>query len=88
MQVKTLYLLVHRDTGEPCFRSYKTRSHARIAQRSRNSSLGFKQRLERRETRDNWEEELCCVEGSVVAATYVIVESTVEQLSEELWPRC
>ena len=77
--LKTVYYLVHKDSGERT-RYYRTRAGARIAQRARNSHLGFTLRVERIELYDNWEAEQCqdsC--GNIVTATYCIVEDTVEQ---------
>jgi hypothetical protein len=77
--LKTVYFLVHRDTGERCFRTYSTRARARIAQRSRNRRLGFIDRVERAEILDNWEVERCVDQnGHVVDATYCVVEDTVD----------
>lgn len=74
----TVYYLSHRDTGER-LRYYKSLAGARIAQRARNSHLGFRLRLERRELRDNWEVEQCeLADGTRVTATWCIEESTVE----------
>lgn len=84
MNQTTVYYLVHVHTGEPCFRVYRTRAHARIAQRTRNSRLGFDHRIERVLIGDNWEVERCLVDGEVVDATYCIVEGTIEMLTEEL----
>ncbi len=79
----TVYYLVHKDTEER-LRYYKTLSGARIAQRARNARLGFRLRVERVEQFENWEVELCQLEdGSVVEATYCIVESIVD--TEELF---
>jgi hypothetical protein len=76
---RTVYYLVHRDTLERV-RYYKTRAGARIAQRARNSQLGFLTRIERIELADNWEVERCELEdGTVVDATYCVVEDTIEQ---------
>jgi hypothetical protein len=75
---KTVYYLTHKDTGER-LRYYKTLAGARIAQRSRNARLGFFQRIERVEIADNWEVEQCLVDGTIVTATYCIVEDTIEQ---------
>lgn len=75
---KTVYYLAHRDTGLR-FKYYKTLAGARIAQRSRNARLGFVKRIERVEQFDNWEVELCELEdGSVIEATYVIIEATID----------
>jgi hypothetical protein len=77
--LKTVYYLVHKDTGER-LRYYKTRGGARIAQRARNSHLGFRLRLERIELWDNLEAEQCTdSKGNIVTATYCVVEDTVEQ---------
>ena len=75
---KTVYYLVHKDTGER-FRYYRSLAGARIAQRSRNAHLGFSKRIERVEQFANWEVELCLLDdGTVVEATYCIVEDTVD----------
>lgn len=88
MQVKTVYYLLHRDTGEPCFRTYHTRAAARIAQRSRNRSLGFHHRVQRVEVSDNWEVERCRIDGEIVVATYVIGEAEIEIITEALESKC
>jgi hypothetical protein len=76
---RTVYYLVHRDTLER-LRYYKSLAGARIAQRSRNARLGFVKRIERIEIQDNWEVERCELDdGSVVDATYCVVEDTIEQ---------
>jgi hypothetical protein len=80
--LQTRYYLVHRDTEERCFGAYKTRAGARVAQRARNSHLGFTHRLERASLGDNWEVERCLVDGEIVDATYVIQEATVELYSD------
>ena len=75
---RTVYYLCHKDTGER-FKYYKTRAAARIAQRSRNARLGFDRRIERVEQFNNWEVEVCeLVDGTVVEATYVIQEDTID----------
>jgi hypothetical protein len=71
--MRTVYYIVHKDSGRRV-KYYKTRAGARIAQRARNSHLGFRLRLERIVEGDQ-EWELC--QGNVVA-TYVIVEDTIE----------
>jgi hypothetical protein len=81
---KCLYFLVHQHTGERCFRPYKTLTGARIAQRSRNRSLGFVERIERTSIGDNWEAEQCRVEGRIETATYFIVEYTVDSNEQDL----
>jgi hypothetical protein len=76
---KTVYYLVHKDTLER-LRYYKSLAGARIAQRSRNARLGFLKRVERVELADNWEVEMCVLDdGTIVEATYCIVEDTIEQ---------
>ena len=75
---RTVYYLVHRDTEER-FKYYSSLAGARIAQRSRNSRLGFLRRIERVEQFTNWEVELCELDdGTVVEATYCIVEDTID----------
>lgn len=75
---QTVYYLVHKDTGER-FKYYKNRAGARIAQRARNRLLGFENRIERVEQFSNWEVELCeLVDGTVLEATYVIIEDTID----------
>ena len=77
--LKTVYYLVHKDSGERT-RYYRSRAGARIAQRARNSHLGFTLRVERIELWDNYEAEQCMdSKGRIVTATYCIVEDTVEQ---------
>ena len=77
--MNTVYYIVHKDTGRR-LKWYKTRAGARIAQRARNSHLGFRLRLERIVEGDQ-ELELC--KGNVIA-TYTIVEDTVESNEESL----
>lgn len=75
---KTVYFLTHKDTGLR-LRYYKSLAGARIAQRSRNAHLGFVERIERVAQFENWEVELCrLADGSIVEATYVIVEDTID----------
>ena len=76
---KTVYYLTHRDSGLR-LRYYTTLAGARIAQRSRNHRLGFLTRIERVETFENWEVERCALaDGTIVDATWCIVEGMVEQ---------
>ena len=76
---KTVYYLKHRDTGER-LRYYKSLAGARIAQRARNRLLGFDQRIERVAAFENWEVERCVLaDGTVIDATWVIEEDTIEQ---------
>ncbi len=80
---KTVYFLTHKDTALR-LRYYKTRAGARVAQRARNRLLGFVERLERVEQFHNWEVELCrLTDGTIVEATYVIIEDTIE-VNEDL----
>ena len=75
---RTVYYLVHQYTGER-IRYYSSLAGARIAQRSRNSRLGFHDRIERVEQFHNWETELCrLADGTIAEATYVIVEDTID----------
>jgi hypothetical protein len=77
--LKTVYYLVHKDSGERT-RYYRSRAGARIAQRARNSHLGFTLRVERIELWDNYEAEQCIDScGNIATATYCIVEDTIEQ---------
>ena len=79
----TVYFLVHKDT-ERRLKYYRTLAGARIAQRARNRSLGFHERIERVEWDSNWEVEMCRdSNGEIVAATYCVVEAIVD--SEELF---
>ena len=76
--LKTVYYLTHKDTHRR-LRYYTTLAGARIAQRSRNARLGFTERIERVEVGDNWEVERCrLADGTVVDATYCIVEDTID----------
>ncbi len=75
---KTVYYLVHRDTGER-LHYYKTLAGARIAQHSRNYRLGFRDRVERASIGDNWEVERYRHNGELVDGTWCIVEDTIEQ---------
>lgn len=80
----TVYYLAHRDTGER-FRYYRSLAGARIAQRSRNSRLGFVDRIERVEQFHNWEVELCRLsDGRIAEATYAIVEDTIDSNDGDL----
>jgi ribosomal protein L20 len=76
---KTVYFLAHRDTGQR-LRYYRTLAGARIAQRARNHRLGFRDRVERVLSDDNWEVERCeLADGAVVDATWCIEEGCVDQ---------
>ena len=76
--MNTVYYIVHKDSGRR-LKYYKTRAGARIAQRARNSHLGFRLRLERCIEADI-EYELCATPEAPtgILATYCIVEDTVE----------
>ena len=79
MTLRTVYYLVHGHSKER-IQWYRTRTGARIAQRTRNRLLGFIQRIDRREIKDNWEIELCRLsDGSITEATYCVVEDLLEQ---------
>ena len=76
--LKTVYYLTHRVTGDRRG-YYESRAGARIAQRARNSHLGFGDRVERVEQFANWEVELYRLrDGTILEATWVIVEDTIE----------
>jgi len=76
---KTVYYLTHQDTGQR-LRYYKSLAGARIAQRARNRLLGFRRRIQRVESFDNWEVEQCELQdGTIVTATWVIEQGHVEQ---------
>jgi len=76
--MQTVYYIVHKDSGRR-LKYYRTRAGARIAQRARNSHLGFRLRLERTIEADI-EYELCATveapEG--ILASYCIVEDTID----------
>ena len=72
----SIFYLTHRDSGRR-LRYYRTLSGARIAQRARNSRLGFTDRIERVWI-DQWEIERCRVGDRVMDATWVIEEDTSE----------
>lgn len=75
---KTVYYLVHKDTGLK-LKYYKSLAGARIAQHSRNARLGFIDRIERVEQFNNWEVELYRLgDGSIVEGTYCIIEDTID----------
>jgi hypothetical protein len=81
--MRTVYYIEHKDTGRRV-KWYKTRAGARIAQRARNSHLGFRLRLERIVEADR-EYELCCtLEHTSQVATYCIVEDTIESNEADL----
>jgi hypothetical protein len=72
----SIFYLTHRDSGRR-LRYYKSLAGARIAQRARNSRLGFLDRIER-VWMDRWEIERCRVGDRVMDATWVIEEDTSE----------
>ncbi len=74
---KTVYYLVHRDTGER-LHYYKSLAGARIAQHSRNARLGFRDRVERVSIGDNWEVERYQHNGELVDGTWCIQEDTID----------
>ena len=80
--MKTVYYLTHRIT-EQRLKYYKTLAGARIAQRARNSQLGFVERLQRmdlaREDDITVEAELCRDSlGTECVATWCIEENWLE----------
>jgi hypothetical protein len=82
--MRTVYYIEHKDTGRRV-KWYKTRAGARIAQRARNSHLGFRLRLERIIEADR-EYELCTTleDAQGQRATYCIVEDTIESNEADL----
>ncbi len=74
---KTVYYLVHRDTGER-LHYYRSLAGARIAQHSRNARLGFRDRVERVCIGDNWEVERYSHNGELVDGTWCIQEDTID----------
>jgi hypothetical protein len=81
--MRTVYYLVHKDSGQR-LKYYKTRAGARIAQRARNSHVGFRLRVERTVEADI-EYELCATaEHERILATYCIVEDTIESNEADL----
>ena len=84
--IKNVYYLRHNQTHERCFRYYMTLAGARIAQRSRNSRLGYKTRTARTVEADLEFEQCMDAEGNLVLATWVIEESYIEIVSVEQGP--
>ena len=81
---RTVYYLTHLTT-ERRLQWYKTLQGARIAQRSRNSRLGFLHREQRVEIKDGWEAELCVDHrGKLTTATWCIVEDTMDSEIDQL----
>jgi hypothetical protein len=81
--VRTVYYLTHRDSDRR-LRYYSTLAGARIAQRSRNSRLGFHTRIERVQL-DRREYERCWdSDQQIVDATWVIEEDTIDLVGLDL----
>lgn len=78
--IKMVYYLRHSDTHERCFRYYMTLAGARIAQRSRNARLGYKNRIQRTVEADLEFEQCVNAEGRVVLATWAIEEDVIESV--------
>ena len=76
--IKNVYYLVHSATHERCFRYYETLTGARIAQRSRNTRLGYKTRIARTVERDLEFEQCVNAEGALVLATWAIQEDHID----------
>lgn len=74
--MKSIWYLVHRDSGRR-LGWYQTLAGARIAQRSRNRRLGFRDRLERVIIGET-ELERCEIAGNIVDATWIIEEALVD----------
>jgi hypothetical protein len=83
--LKTVYYVLHSPSGKR-IKYYTTRAGARIAMRTRNLHLGFKERLSRLAVDAHEYELYTIVEddiATVVRGTYSIVEDTIEM--EELY---
>lgn len=77
--MRSIYYLTHTETDRR-LRWYSTLTGARIAQRSRNSRLGFHTRIERVWV-DNCEYERCLNSDNVVVdATWYIQEDHIDDL--------
>jgi len=76
--IKNVYYLVHSATHERCFRYYETLAGARIAQRMRNTRLGYKTRVQRILAEDLEFEQCVNSQGAVVLATWAIQEDHIE----------
>ena len=76
--IKNIYYLKHSATDERCFRYYETLAGARIAQRSRNSSLGYKTRVQRIVIEDLEFEQCVNSQGDLVLATWAIEEDHID----------
>lgn len=74
--MNTIYYLTH-NVSHRRLRYYHTLAGARIAQRQRNSRLGFVDRIERVWV-DQWEIERCLVGDRILDATWVIEEDHTE----------
>ena len=77
--MRSVYYLTHLENGRR-LRWYHTLAGARIAQRSRNSRLGFHHRLERVVINDLEYERCLDSAGVVVDATWVIEESVIDSV--------
>ena len=76
--IRNVYYLVHSATHERCFRYYETLTGARIAQRSRNTRLGYKTRVQRIYDEDLEFEQCVNSQGELVRATWAIQEDHIE----------
>lgn len=77
-EIKTVYYLTHKDTKRR-LKYYRTLAGARIAQRLRNSHLGFHTRVNRH-IEDGTEVEICLnFDSKSVPATWIIEEDFIEQ---------
>ena len=76
---KNVYYLEHRDSGRR-LKWYKTLTGARIAQKLRNSHLGFGELVEREVIEDR---EQCWYKtraGSETIGTWIIVEDVIDSV--------
>ena len=76
--IRNVYYLVHSETHERCFRYYETLAGARIAQRMRNTRLGYKTRIARTVESDLEFEQCVNSQGQVVLATWAIEEDHID----------
>jgi hypothetical protein len=81
--MRTVYYLTHRDSQRR-LRYYSTLAGARIAQRSRNSRLGFHTRLERVQIGQLEYERCWDSDSQIVDATWVIEEDTIDLVGLDL----
>jgi hypothetical protein len=81
--MRTVYYLTHRDSQRR-LRYYRTLAGARIAQRSRNSRLGFHTRVERVQIGSLEYERCLDSDSQIVDATWIIEEDTIDLVDLDL----